>query len=437
MDIVVSGGQTLTGEIYPSGYKNSAVALIPATILFDKPVKLKNIPDIKDVERLVNILKKLGSKVEWNKSSDFLIIDNSKLRYTKLDHEDLGNMKGVSLLWGPMLARFKKVSFSDLPGGCTLGFRTLGPHYRAFRDLGVKVKENLQTAEMDASAATSNHILLEEVSPTATENVIMLASGLKGTTTISGAAAEPQVQDLCNFLTLCGAKISGIGSSMLEIEGRRALSPVEFKITSDFHEIATFIALAASTGGKLSVHDVDSNLFKPIERIFNNFGVNIGYVGTTAKIDSKQKIKIKVDGDRGYLVVRGQPWPGLLVDNLPLFIPLALAAEKGQVLFHNWMYEAGLFWTTELTKLGANIIMADPHRVIVTAGNKLVGSAALEAPYIIRATVAMVMCAMIAGGESKILDADALYRGHPHFAENLKKLGAKIKVLKESTRNSS
>jgi UDP-N-acetylglucosamine 1-carboxyvinyltransferase len=429
MDITVKGGQTLSGEIAPSGYKNSAVALIPATILFDKPVTLENIPDIKDVERLLNILKKLGSKFNWDKEKNTLDIDNSKLRFTKLDHEDLGNMKGVSLLWGPMLARFKKVDFRDLPGGCTLGHRTLGPHYQAFSDLGVKIVNADGTSEMDSTHAQPDEVMLTEVSPTATENVIMLATGLPGITKIVGAAAEPQVQDLCSFLIKSGVNIRGVGSSVLEIEGTNELTPVSHKITSDCHEIATFIALSASTGGSLIIHNVNRKLFMPIDRVFRNFGVNIQYDETTAKIEKNQRIKIHNEEGRGYLIVRGQPWPGLLVDNLPLFIPLALAAESGQVLFHNWMYEAGLFWTSELTKLGANIIMADPHRVIVTAGNKLKGATNLEAPYIIRATVAMVMAAMIAEGESKIINADALYRGHPHFSENLRKLGAQIEEI--------
>jgi len=161
--------------------------------------------------------------------------------------------------------------------------------------------------------------------------------------------------------------------------------------------------------------------------IFSKFGVNITYKGTTAYVKANQKLKVD-NHDNSALIVRAQPWPSLPVDLLPIFIPLALAAKNGQVLFHNWMYESGLFWTSELTKMGANIIMCDPHRVIVTSGNKI-HAAELEAPYIIRAVVAMVMAAMIAEGESTILNADALYRGHPHFSENLISLGVKIEEV--------
>jgi UDP-N-acetylglucosamine 1-carboxyvinyltransferase len=427
MNIKVRGGQKLSGDVYPSGSKNSAVALIPATLLFDKPVTLQNIPDITDVDRLIGILRKLGSVVNWNKDNKTLEIDNSGIRFENLTRDDLGNMKGTSLLWGPMLARFGKVNFEDLPGGCTLGVRPLDPHYIAFRALGVVVDEGECSASMDASNAKSGEVWLTEMSPTATENVIMLATGLTGTTRIVGAASEPQVQDLCGFLIKCGATIRGVGSSILEIDGGKVLTPTDYALLSDHYEIATFLALGAATGGKIYVHNALPQLFHPLAHVFSKFGLIVKYDGDTAYIEEDSHITINGDGS-DTLIVKAQPWPALPVDTLPLFIPLALAAKKGSVLFHNWMYESGLFWTSELTKLGGNVIMADPHRVLVISGNKL-HSAKLEAPYIIRAVVAMVMAAMSAEGETEILNADALYRGHPHFAENLRKLGALIEEV--------
>ncbi|CAN5307940.1 UDP-N-acetylglucosamine 1-carboxyvinyltransferase [soil metagenome] len=423
MNIRVKGGQVLSGEITPSGSKNSIVALIPATILFDKKITLQNVPEISDVERLIKIMTKLGSVIKWNKKTFEMEIDNSKLRFKDLDQEDLGNMKGTSLLWGPMLARFKKVEFKDLPGGCTLGMRPLDAHYEAFKSLGVIVNENPNSASMDAGKAKATIFWLREMSVTATENVIMLATSLKGVTKIIGAASEPQVQDLCNFLVKAGVKIYGIGSSVLEITGTEKLKAINHKILSDHYEIATFLALAAATGGEIKIKNAMPELFNQIGYVFNRFGIKLEYKGETVILRKGQKINFD------NLSIKAQPWPGLPVDLLPIFIPLALAGPKSQVLFHNWMYESGLFWTSELSKLGANIIMADPHRVIVTGGNKLMG-AKLEAPYIIRAVVAMVMAAMISEGESTILNADALYRGHPHFAENLRKLGAEIEEIK-------
>lgn len=429
MDIKIQGGQKIEGEITPSGYKNSAVALIPASILFDGEVVLENVPDITDVERLVKIMEKLGSRVDWDRQNNVMKLDNSNLRFEGLDSQDLGNMKGTSLLWGPMLARFGKVEFEDLPRGCTLGNRPLGPHYSAFEELGVSVVEDSKSARMDATNANPAEVWLREMSPTVTENVIMLATSIQGKTKIIGAASEPQVQDLCNFLNSCSAKITGVGSSVLEIEGKQKLQAKPFSIVSDYYEIATFIALAAATGGGIKIKKAIPEHFRHIAYVFSQFGIEIKYEGDTAIVAPDQKVIIDTKGNNGTLVVRAQPWPSLPVDTMPLFIPLVLAAEKGQILFHNWMYESGLFWTSELSKLGANIIMADPHRVIVTAGNKLNGTR-LEAPYIIRAVVAMAMAAMISEGETTILNADALYRGHPHFSQNLTNLGASIQELK-------
>jgi UDP-N-acetylglucosamine 1-carboxyvinyltransferase len=424
MNIRVQGGQVLSGEIYPSGSKNSAVALIPASILINGKTVLENIPDITDVVRLIKIMEKLGSLIVWDKEKKTLSLDNSDLSLANLTQEDLGSMRGTSLLWGPLLARFRKASFDELPGGCTLGSRPLDAHYEAFRSLEVKIVETDRGVHMDADHAKPSEIWLTEMSVTATENAIMLATSLKGKTRIVGGASEPQVQDLCVFLNKAGAKISGIGSSVIEIEGGQDLKPISHRILSDHYEVGTFLALMAATGGHGKVHDANPELMKIIDHEFSKFGIKIQYEGNTAIIPAAQKVIVP---NGKIMLVRSQPWPALPVDMLPLFIPLALQSH-GQVMFHNWMYESGLFWTSELTKLGANVVMCDPHRVIVTGGNKLIG-AKLEAPYIIRAVVAMTMSAMLADGETTILNADALYRGHPDFAQNLRKLGAKIEEI--------
>ncbi len=430
MNIRISGGQKLAGVINPSGSKNSAVAVLPSTILFRYPVTLRNVPDITDVRKLINILQKLGSVIKWNKEDRSMIVDNSKLSFEKVSKEDWNEMRGTSLLWGPMLGRFGKVDFAGMPGGCTLGFRTLLPHYKAFEDLGVKVKENFDGIIMDAKNAEAGNIWLREMSPTATENAIMFALSLKGITKIIGAASEPQVQDLCLFLNNAGAQITGVGSSIVYVEGGRELNDIDYTLFSDHYEIATFLALGAITGGKVEVTNSQPELFDHINYIFSRFGIEVTYQGNTAIVQPGQKIKVvPEDEGRSFLTVKAQPWPSLPVDMLPMFIPMSLKAESGVTLFHNWMYDAGLFWTSELVKLGANIIMCDPHRIITIAGSKLRGST-LEAPYIIRAVVSMVMACMISEGESVILNADALYRGHPHFAENLQKLGAKIDEVK-------
>src|SRR4030067_2016914 len=253
MDIKVKGKQVLSGEIYPSGSKNSAVAVLSASLLFDKKLTFGNIPDITDVYTMIDILEKFGSKISCNKNKNFVQIDNSRISFKNLQSDDLGHLRGTSLLWGSMLVRFKKVDFRDLPGGCTLGLRPLDTHYLAFRDLGIIVKEDSNSGTMDASKAKSKTIWLNEMSPTATENVILLATALKGKTKIIGAASEPQVQDLCKFLVKCGVNINGVGSNILDIEGGKNLKPVNHDILSDHYEIATFLALAAVTQGKIKI----------------------------------------------------------------------------------------------------------------------------------------------------------------------------------------
>lgn len=405
------------------------VALIPASLLISGVTVLENVPDITDVDRLIKILEKLGSKINFDKEQKVLTLDNSNVTLENINKDDLGSMRGTSLLWGPLLARVGKVLFKDLPGGCTLGPRPLDVHYEAFKNLGVKVEEADCGVVMTASDAKAGNVWLTEMSPTATENALMLATKLNGLTRIFGAASEPNVQDLCHFLNNCGAKIEGIGSNVLTIHGGQDLKPTKHKIISDHYEIATFLAMSAVTGGSLKVFDAIPEHFEVIKREFEAFNVKIKYEGTTAIVDAGTEVKLTRTKPGKTQIVRAQPWPALPVDLLPIFIPLALKATAGTTLFHNWMYEAGLFWTSELTKLGANITMCDPHRVLIVSGNKL-GGATLEAPYIIRAVVAMTIAAMIADGESTILNADALYRGHPNFVENLTKLGAGIEQIK-------
>jgi len=428
MDIKIQGGQTLQGTVTASGATNSAVSIIAATILFDRPVTLQNVPDISDTVKLTKILENLGSHITWDKNSDTLTINNSNLSIDNLGFNEFASMRGAVLLWGPLLARFKKITFTDLPKGCNLGLRPLDTHYTALRDLGVTISESEGEITLDATSAEGREIWLAERSPTATENVMMLATGLPGQTTIIGAAYDPQVQDTGRFLLAAGASLQGNGTSHLEVTGGHPLIPVIHRLFPDHYEIATFLALGAITGGEVRVKNSLPELFLPITREFAKLGVNIIHQENYALVRPNGPIKLTKSSADQTITLRAEPWPSLPVDILPLLIPIALAAPTGSVLFHNYMYESALFWTEELKKLGADVILADPHRAFVIAGNKLHG-ATLEAPYIIRAVVALVMAALLAEGETTILNADALYRGHPHFADKLTSLGARIEEL--------
>lgn len=427
MDVKIIGGTALSGEITPSGSKNSIVAILPATLLVRGRTTIENVPEISDVARMVKIMTKLGSVVDWDKSASKLSIETTNASFDAMTKEDLGSMKGTSLLWGAMLGRFKSVRFDELPGGCTLGARPVDAHYDAFRSLGVKVTEKAAGIEMDASGARPARVWLTEMSPTATSNVVMLAAVLDGETTIIGAASEPSTQDLCHFLVQCGVEISGIGSNVLKVTGGKQLNGVTYRVLSDHIEIATFLALSACTKGTVKVHQALPEYFTQINREFAKFGIDIGYDGDTAVAQWVNGIRTQ-HGALGTTLVRAQPWPALPVDIMPLFVPLALRVEEGTTLFHNWMYESALFWTSELQKFGVHSILCDPHRVLVYGGNPLAG-AVVEAPYIIRATVALVMAALMAEGESIVRNADTLHRGHPHFIENLRSLGAQIEEV--------
>ena len=430
MNIKVKGKQKLTGDIYPSGSKNSAVHVIPATLLISGKATLSNIPDVSDVDKLVKVLVNLGSKIEWVKEKGEMTIDNTTLNYEKLTQDDLNTMKGSALLWGGLLGRFRKLDVSQLPGGCTLGIRPFEPFFKSFRDLGIKISDFGKGVVMDASKAHSGSIWMSEMAVSVTSTLVMIAVSLQGKTKITGTASEPQVQDVCNFLNKCGAKITGIGTGVIEVEGGYSLSGTKYELLHDHYEIATFLAMGAATGGEVRVHNSHPELFPMINYEFSKFNIGIEYNGNTAIIPANQDIKFTGSFEKKTNVVRAQPWPGLPVDLLPIFVPLALVSKSGYMMYHNWMYESGLFWTSELVKLGAEIIMCDPHRILVMAGSKKLKGASLEAPYIIRAVVAMVMASMISEGESTILNADALYRGHPHFSENLTKLGASIEEIR-------
>jgi UDP-N-acetylglucosamine 1-carboxyvinyltransferase len=427
MNLKIKGGQVLSGEITPSGSKNSIVALIPATLLFEKPVTLTNVPDVTDVQKLVSILQGLGSKIVWEREKNTLLIDNSQASPKNLTQTSAANIRGTSLLWGPLLGRFKQVYFDSLPGGCTLGRRPLDAHFKALSDLGVEIEtDSSSRIKMTAEKARAAKIWLSEMSPTATENILVLALTLPGTTVITGAASEPQVQDLCRFFISAGAQIEGIGSNMLTVKGGLPLHPVTHDVLPDHVEIATFLALGAATGGKIKVNNSPAELFPAIDHEFFKMGIVVEHQGNTACVEANQIKTDKIPHQDHPIIIRAQPWPALPVDLLPVFIALSLAVRDGhQFLFHNWMYEAGLFWTSELLKFGANVTMCDPHRVLITSGNPLKG-ATIEAPYIIRATVALATVAMIAQGESTVLNADTLYRGHANFSENLRALGAII-----------
>ena len=424
--LIVKGGNSLNGEITPAGNKNSALPILCATLLTDEPVVIKNFPELTDVGKLIELMESLGSKIDWDKQKQEIKIDNSGFCKSFGDSGFPLGMRGAVLLLAPLIHRHKLLEVKQEIGGCSLGIRELDPHLEVLEQLGAKVKPN-DTLHIEAKDGLKGGKLWQDyMSVTTTENFVMAAALAKGKSTMVNAASEPHVQDLCNFLVQMGAKIEGIGSSTLIVEGVAKLHGTEFKISSDHHEITTLLALGAMTGGTVRVTNAIPEHFPLINKTFAKFGVEIKYEGDIAYSKRNGELKVVEPFTKNLLQkVEAAPWPYFPTDLLPLIMALAVKAQ-GNTMFWNKLYEGGLLWIPEMIKFGAHIVMCDPHRVIISGG-KEIRPATVDAPNIIRATVALLMVALTIDGESVINNADSIKRAHPNFVENLQKLGAELR----------
>lgn len=428
-DIKVFGGTKLSGQIKPSGNKNSVLPCLCATLLTSETVILENVPEIIDVRKLVDQLRQLGSVVDWDLDSRELRVDNEKVSLTEFDNSLPLGMRASLLVIAPLLARFQRIVIDPRIGGCTLGIREIDPHVEMLRSLGAQTERKGGGLTLEAPGGLHGaHLWPDYQSVTATENVIMAAVLAEGITEMYNAACEPHVQDLCRMLQSMGANIKGIGTNRLVIEGVSSLKGARFRISADHHEITTFLALGAMTGGRVEVVDALPEHFPLIVRQFRKLGVEIGYEGDTAVVDEGQSFEPLQSFTENYIPqIQAAPWPYFQVDLLPLMVSLSLKT-KGPIRFWNKVYEGGLFWVTELVKMGAKIEISDPHRIIVLGPAKLKG-AEIDCPYIIRATIALMMAAMVAEGDSVLHNIDTIYRAHPHFLDNLQRLGGRIEKL--------
>lgn len=425
-DLIVRGGNKLSGEITPAGNKNSALPILCASLLTNEDVTIKNFPDLTDVQKLIDLMISMGSQIEWDKKKCILKVNNSHFK------DNLGNngfpmgMRGAILLIGPLVTRMQHIEVKKEIGGCSLGIRELDPHLEVLNGLGVMTEEKDSILTINSPRRLSGGKLWQDyMSVTTTENFIMASSKAKGVSTMTNAASEPHVQDLCNFLISMGAKISGVGTSTLEITGVEELHSTEFSISSDHHEITTLLALGAMTGGEIRVNNAEPEFFPLINKTFNKFGVKIEYEGDTAIVKPVSKLVIQEPYTKNMLQkIEAAPWPYFPADLIQLMIALAVKSE-GNIMFWNKLYEGGFFWIQEMMKFGAHIVMCDPYRIIVF-GDKPLSPATVDSPNIIRATVALMMVALTIKGESLIRNADSIKRAHPNFVENLQKLGADI-----------
>lgn len=425
-DLIVHGGKPLSGTITPSGNKNSVLPILCATLLTDEPVVLLNVPNITDVEKLVNFFGEQGSRVAWDRAAGRLELDHAPFDARHLNGELPAGMRSAVLLFAPLLQRLKKFTVPSNAKGCSLGVRELDPHLEILAHLGARVS----AAGGDLKLALNGRFRgarhwPDYMSVTATENFVMAAALAEGESVLINAASEPHVQDLCTALVLMGADITGIGTSMLTVRGVRKLRGGTFTINTDHHEVVTFLALGAITGGEVRVRNSLPHHFDLITRSFAKLGVKIEHRGDTAIVRKRQPLVVEQPFTSNLLPkIEAAPWPYFPVDLLPCMIALAVRAE-GAVMFWNKVYEGGFTWMSELSKFGAHVVVSDPHRITVF-GHKPLRPAVAEAPYIIRAAVALYMVAASIEGRSVVKNADTIKRAHPSFVENLRSLGAEV-----------
>jgi len=424
-DLIVNGGKPLSGTITPSGNKNSVLPIFCATLLTDEPVTLKNVPDITDLDKLVTFFRSQGSKIDWNRDSGVMRVDHSTFRSTLVDHELPQDMRSTVLLYPALLHRLRKISIQANTKGCSLGVREIDPHLEILRALGAVIHHGDPLVIALTNGFVGARHWLDYLSVTVTENFAMAAALATGKSTLVNAASEPHVQDLCGALVAMGAKIKGLGTSMLEITGVKKLHGATITISSDYHEIVTFLALGAITGGEVTVTKSLPHHFDLITRAFAKLGVVVEHEGEVATVRRNQKLVIETPFTSNLLPkIEGAPWPYFSVDLLPLMIALSTRAD-GTIHFWNKVYENGFSWMPELAKFGAHVMVSDPHRIIVF-GNRPMHPAVVDSPYIIRAAVALAMVAAAIPGRSVVRNAEIIKRAHPRFVENLRSLGAEL-----------
>jgi len=424
-NLIVRGGRRLAGRITPSANKNAVLPILCATLLTDEPVTLRGVPDITDVRKILELFESLGSEVSIDYDTGLLRVRHARARNAAAARLPEG-MRSSIMLIPPLLARFGEARLEGEVKGCTLGAREIDPHIEVFQTFGARVE-----GEEGALALFSNGGFhpashwLDYASVTTTENFVLCAAKAKGASQLMNAASEPHVQEFCAFLKLMGARIEGAGTSRLAVTGVESLSGADYTFQEDFHEVATFLALGAITGGEVSVRNDSPEQFPLIDRTFSKFGATITHQDGWSSVRVEDRLRIK-EPFTPYILqkVEAAPWPYLPVDLLPIFVALG-ARSEGQMMYWNKVYEGALGWTSELAKFGAHCLQCDPHRV-VTFGGQALGPAKVESPYIIRVAIALLMLAASIEGQSVILNADPIKRAHPRFVENLESLGADV-----------
>ena len=429
----VRGGKKLSGEITPQGAKNEALQIISAVLLSPEKMTVSNIPDIVDVNLLIELLGEMKVKIN-RQSRDTCVFqaDDVDVDYLHSEafHKKSGKLRGSVMLAGPLLARFKK-AYIPKPGGDKIGRRRLDTHIIGFEKLGAKFTYHTDDGffHLESADLKGANILLDEPSVTGTANILMAASMAVGTTTIYNAACEPYVQQLCKMLNRMGAKISGIGSNMLTITGVEALGGTEHRMLPDMIEVGSFIGLAAMTQSDITIKNAGIEHLGVIPERFQQLGIQMNFIGDDIHIPSQELYEIQKYMDGGVLTVYDHPWPGFTPDLLSIVLVTAIQA-KGSVLIHQKMFESRLFFVDKLIDMGAQIILCDPHRAVVIGleREQQLRGITMSSPDI-RAGVALLIAALSAQGKSTIQNIEQIDRGYQNIDERLRNLGADIKRI--------
>jgi len=427
---IIEGGHTLSGTITPQGAKNEALQVICATLLTSEAVTIHNIPDILDVNNLIQLLRDINVKVERLSRNDYTFqADEVNLSYLESDEfvRKCAALRGSVLMIGPLLARFGKAVVAE-PGGDKIGRRRLDTHFLGFKKLGARFdfNETRNVYEIHASGLKGCYMLLDEASVTGTANIIMASVFAKGTTTIYNAACEPYIQQLCHLLNKMGAEISGIGSNLLTIVGTDRLHGADHRILPDMIEVGSFIGMAAMVGDGIRIKNVSLNDLGIIPDTFRRLGVKIKIEGDDLLIPRQPHYVIDSFIDGSIMTIADAPWPGLTPDLLSVLLVVATQA-RGSVLFHQKMFESRLFFVDKLIDMGAQIILCDPHRAVVVGHDhkKILRAGRMTSPDI-RAGIALLIAALSANGTSRIDNIAQIDRGYEDIESRLNALGAKI-----------
>ncbi|HET8822556.1 MAG TPA: UDP-N-acetylglucosamine 1-carboxyvinyltransferase [Thermoleophilaceae bacterium] len=419
---IIEGGTPLEGTITPAGNKNAALPALAACLLTREEVVLRNIPRIRDVEAMLELLRRLDVKVEW-RDENVVALQADELSHSDVDRDWAERIRASFLLAGPLLARRGRADMPP-PGGDVIGRRRLDPHLDAFRALGADV--NVQRNWFRLSAPDGLHacdFFMDEPSVMATENALMAAALTPGSTVIHNAAAEPHVQDLARLLMAMGARIEGIGSNLMIVHGQEELGGADYSIGPDYIEVGSFIALAACTGGELRIRDTVPDDLRMTRLAFERLGCRIEYEGNDVVVPPGQELRVKSDAGDAISKIEDGPWPAFPADLTSIAVAMATQAD-GLILIHEKMFENRLYFVDKLVTMGARVIVCDPHRAVVSGPGRLHGER-MESPDI-RAGMAILIAALCAEGTSEIGNIRQIDRGYERIDERLRSLGARI-----------